>query len=352
VIKQHEIPFANVWIDGLYEWADSNSIPDLQYIEDDTLGDDGKRLFEGYWAGLPRDREVLTNLEELDLSWHSCSEMPEQIRHLKKLRKFSFSKLPSGLGPPFIENAFGLDAIEEIPDWIGELENLEELDLSGNNIKYVPKAIGSLKNLKKLYLHSNKIMFIEDELGALAKLEVLWMQRNELAIRSDCIDIFKKLAFLDAQSEQPNKLLELRHYVHANLCFDHITESQANSLALLADGFSKLQRLNKSISTEAVWNEWNKLSDIKHKLHNLKNLRELYCDGLERTKYGPIKLCPEGLIASVKVEPAPKKQPAFLLGDTPVFLLHDDEYEELIELEGQHGKSLIEKIDIMKLWRE
>ncbi|MEH6626611.1 MAG: leucine-rich repeat domain-containing protein [Motiliproteus sp.] len=351
--KQDEMTLEDSWIDELYEWADSNNIPDLQCVECDELGDDGKRMSEGFWVGLPRDREVLVNLEELDLSWHNCSEIPEQIRHLKKLKKFSFSKSRDGLVPPFYKIAYGLDAIKEIPDWIAELENLEELDLSDNNIKYVPKAIGKLKNLKKLYLHYNKIMFVEDELGSLAKLEVLWIQRNKLSIRSDCIDILKKLAPLDVQCEQPNKLSELMHYFEKSesLCFERITESQANSLALLSDGFAKLRRLDKSASKEVLWDEWNKLSDIKHKLHGLKNLRVLYCDGLERTKYGPIKLCPEGLVVSVEVEPVPENESAFLLEDTPVFLLNDDAFEVVIELKEHHGKSLIEKVDFMGLWK-
>jgi Leucine-rich repeat (LRR) protein len=354
VIKQDEMILEDSWIDELYKWADSNNIPDLQYIEE-NLDDKEERMFNGFWVGLPRDRDALKSLEELDLSWHSCLKIPEQIRHLKMLKKFSFSKSPDGLTPHFYKNADGLDALEEIPDWIAELENLEELNLSGNHIKYVPKAIGKLKNLKKLYLHSNKIMFVEDEIEALSNLEVLWIQWNKLSLITDYIKNLTEIIKLKVDWGQPNKLSVLSECLK-QIQKDDLDDKQyfymkMNDLTTLHNGLSTLKALTKSDDLDILWNEWDKLSSIKNSIRKLENLGELYCDGLERSKYGPIKLCPEGLIVSVEEEPTPEDESAVLLEDTPVFLLTNDDFEMVIELTDHHGKSLAEKIDFVGLWK-
>lgn len=168
------------WISELYKWADDNNIPELEYYEDIYEEDSGELDDCRFWVGLPRDVNVLLSLEELNLSWHNCVEIPEQIRHLTKLKKLSFAKQPDGLQPTFYQNGDGVNKVSEIPDWISELENLELLDLSGNAIKIVPKSIFQLRNLKRLYLHENEIMLIASNLGVLHNLEVLWVQDNLL----------------------------------------------------------------------------------------------------------------------------------------------------------------------------
>lgn len=263
------------WIDELYLWADKNNIPDLQHVYGEIC--DCK---ESYWVGLPRDRAVLLDLEELDLSWHSCTEIPEQLRHLNKLKKLSFAKSKDGLQPPFHENADGPGAIEEIPDWIGELEGLEELDLSGNNIMYVPKVIGALKKLKNLYLHDNNIMLVEPELGSLDNLEVLWIRNNPFSVLDDCIENIKKLAHIDVGWEQSNKLSVLKDCAGQIIAQD-LTEYQYAELyqhrfATLQAGIAKLRALTNLDGPEDLWNAWLRLSDVKGIVRELPRLQELW----------------------------------------------------------------------------
>ena len=181
MVKQYELDFEGSWINELFQWADNNHIPELQYYED--LWDEGNDewIDHGFWIGLPRNKEALLSLEELDLSWHSCSQIPDQIRHLTKLKALRFAKRPDGLQPPFSILANGQAAIEEIPDWISQLENLEEMDLSGNKIKYIPARVAKLKRLKKLYLHENKIAHFDQKVSNLDSLEVLWVYGNHLS---------------------------------------------------------------------------------------------------------------------------------------------------------------------------
>ncbi|MEH6628770.1 MAG: hypothetical protein V7739_20200 [Motiliproteus sp.] len=292
------------WIDELYQWADQHNIPDLQLVYDDTLDHNGKLLFEPFWVGLPRDRHALLGLEELDLSWHSCTEIPEQIRHLKKLKKLRFAKMRCGNQPPFFKNADGPDAIQEIPEWIGELERLEELDLQGNDIIYVPKVIAELAKLRTLYLQSNKIMFVEPDLGALSNLEVLWIDHNYFSVIDDCIKNLKDLANLELDCKQGNRILVLRECIEQFYSLDLAEEKLLNvddhKWAICSKGFSFLKSLIRSDDSEVLWNSWLQLSDIKSIVRALPSLCKLYCDGLKGT--GPYTLGSEGLIETTDEE--------------------------------------------------
>jgi hypothetical protein len=51
------------------------------------------------------------------------------------------------------------------------------------------------------------------------------------------------------------------------------------------------------------------------------------------------------------MEPKAEDCVEILLENTPVFLVKSDAFEVIIELNEHHGKSLMEKIDFMELWR-
>jgi Leucine-rich repeat (LRR) protein len=47
--------------------------------------------------------------------------------------------------------------LERIPESIGNLDSLKELDLYGNEIRTLPDSIENLQSLKKMNLVSNKL---------------------------------------------------------------------------------------------------------------------------------------------------------------------------------------------------
>jgi leucine-rich repeat protein SHOC2 len=47
--------------------------------------------------------------------------------------------------------------IEELPESVGELINLETLILNQNNIRFLPNSISKLTNLKQLKMSYNKL---------------------------------------------------------------------------------------------------------------------------------------------------------------------------------------------------
>ena len=116
--KNNTLSNDDSWIYKLWEWADENDIPDLEWVEDEHFEEGG------YWRGLPRDKEKLLSLTELDLRKNQLTELPKEI---------------------------------------GNLTNLTELDLSWNKLTELPKEIGNLTNLTKLDLENNPNLILTKE---------------------------------------------------------------------------------------------------------------------------------------------------------------------------------------------
>ena len=63
--------------------------------------------------------------------------------------------------------------LTQLPDGIGNLEQLEELDLEGNQISVLPDWIGNLKRLRDLDLRSNRLRYVPVSIRNLSLLEKL-----------------------------------------------------------------------------------------------------------------------------------------------------------------------------------
>jgi Leucine-rich repeat (LRR) protein len=123
----------------------------------------------------------------LDLSSQSLGGLSLNPRRLDIFRKLSlhgnnFSEIPEFIGE--LENLSSLDIsgnqLSSIPSWIGRLSNLRELDLSDNQIPSIPDNISKLTNLKKLCLEKNQITTIPEYVGDLANLLKLDISFNPI----------------------------------------------------------------------------------------------------------------------------------------------------------------------------
>ena len=61
------------WVERLLNWADKNSVPDLEWIEHDSY------LKGGYFRGLPRDKSKLLSLSKLNFLGSQLTELPVEI---------------------------------------------------------------------------------------------------------------------------------------------------------------------------------------------------------------------------------------------------------------------------------
>lgn len=102
----------------------------------------------------------LGNLEVLDLNGCPFERLPDSIGDLRRLRSFVFE-----------ECHWGDSSLSVLPESIGDLTSLEQLDLSGTSVTGIPATVGRLRCLKKLSLPSS-LRQIPLELGLLSLEEL------------------------------------------------------------------------------------------------------------------------------------------------------------------------------------
>lgn len=62
----------------------------------------------------------------------------------------------------------------------GAGQALEDLGVSGNELRALPQSIGRLSSLKKLACNGNLLEELPESVGELAGLQQLWLQCNKL----------------------------------------------------------------------------------------------------------------------------------------------------------------------------
>ncbi len=113
---------------------------------------------------LPDKISEMINLESLNLSWNMIQELPRSIGNLRKLQAIELS----------INNIGGL------PDEFCLLENLNEFNMNGYQLDSLPDNFGNLKSLNKLDLNKNEIAKLPESFCNLINLHYLYLQENEL----------------------------------------------------------------------------------------------------------------------------------------------------------------------------
>jgi Leucine-rich repeat (LRR) protein len=141
---------------------------------------------------LPDSIGNLKNLDRLNINNSQIKSLPESIGNLKKLRELLFIDSP----------------LEKIPDCIGDLQSLAELFLSGNiKLDTLPDSIGNLKNLRKLSLNKSSIKKLPDWIGDLQSLTRLSLNNNKnLESLPDSIGNLKNLVSLDISNSPIEEL--------------------------------------------------------------------------------------------------------------------------------------------------
>jgi hypothetical protein len=142
-------------------------------------------------------------LEELHLNNNRISCLPETITRLKNLKELSCRNNLISIIPRSIREihrnlkylSFEANRLDELPEDIGELNNLVALNLRDNRLCKIPESIGNLKSLINLALGNNLLSRLPDPVTSLHKLKRLNIGLNK------CLTLSK---------EQANWLHELK----------------------------------------------------------------------------------------------------------------------------------------------
>lgn len=158
----------------------------------------------------PKPLLRLTALKKLDLSFNNIPELPENISKLKDLIDLALANN---------------HRITSLPNSIGSLKLLGNLDLTANGLTHLPKSIGELRLLKELRLDNNKLTYLPEEIGELESLEYLSLFYNNLKELPRSFGNLKKLHQLIITGNKftslPETILDI-----SSLKFVNVDESQ------------------------------------------------------------------------------------------------------------------------------
>ncbi|MHA1274487.1 MAG: leucine-rich repeat domain-containing protein [Promethearchaeota archaeon] len=95
--------------------------------------------------------------------------------------------------------------LRTLPEAIGNLKSLVNLDLRWNQLTTLPESIGKLKSLQKLDLSYNQLMTLLESIGDLSSLKELYLRSNQLRALPGSI---LNLSSLNTLYLKPNPLCE------------------------------------------------------------------------------------------------------------------------------------------------
>ncbi len=159
--------------------------------------------------------------------------------------------------------------LNKLPKWIGELRNLQKLNLGYNNLRELPESIGGLRNLQALYLSGNKLRELPESIGKLTNLQELYLADNNLLVLPESIGNLKNLKTIYLSSNELRELPEsidgLRNLQRLNLSYNNLRE--------LPESIGGLRNL------QVLYLRINKLNILPESIGELRNLQVLYLRG-------------------------------------------------------------------------
>src|ERR1022692_484455 len=174
---------------------------------------------------LPESLGQLTQLQSLDLSNNQLTMLPEWLCQLTQLQSLNLSR-----------NQF-----KAVPESLGRLAQLQSLDLSDNQLATLPEWLCQLTQLQSLNLSKNQFKGVPESLGRLAQLQSLNLSGNQLTALPEWLGELSLLQWLEANknslTELPKSLGQLSRLRGLDL--------RENELTNLPQSLSKLECLQQ-----------------------------------------------------------------------------------------------------------
>lgn len=181
-----------------------------------------------------------------------------------------------------------IEQLEWLPDSIGKLSSLVQLNLSENHIVTLPSPIGRLSRLTNLDLHSNQLYSLPDSIGELSSLTDLDLHGNRLRALPASIGDLSSLTNLNLSANQlsslPESIGKLTNLKRLNVETNEIEElpytiGQCTALIELRADFNHLKALpeavGKLVSLEVLTLHYNRIKSLPTTMASLSSLKEL-----------------------------------------------------------------------------
>ncbi len=216
-------------------------------------------------GNVPESIGELNNLQTLHLNDNILRSLPPEIGGLANLRTLHL----------------GTNQLNTLPPEIGQLNNLTMLDLVNNEIKTLPSEMSKLSSLIDLNLSGNHLPILPPEVFQISSLERLYLGRLQFQTLPAEIGNLKKLHILDMGMNRlerlPPEIGNLKHLTWLDIGINPIKQLPPEIGQL-----TNLQRLN--LNAVPITDD-----DLKH-LRTLTALMELELRGTKVTRHGVLDL--------------------------------------------------------------
>jgi len=272
----------------------------IPLVEDLEGGENGAKTVEGNIIVLRLDLSTLESVRKIESviqlgiekNINQTKSLPESIGNLKSLQELDLRSIELNILPESLGNlqslkklAIRCPKVPSLPESIGELSSLQALDLSANNLTTLPDSIGNLRSLQKLNLSDcNVLKSIPESIGDLKRLQKLELTRCfSLETLPNSIGDLKSLQVLNLKlcinlKSIPEELGNLQSLIELNMCrlpkIETLPESIGNlkSLQNLLLGFERPSTFEifKSKYSTKVEKVMKQLKKFNNKLEYIK----------------------------------------------------------------------------------
>ncbi|XP_035233782.1 leucine-rich repeat protein lrrA-like isoform X2 [Stegodyphus dumicola] len=210
----------------------------------------------------------------IDYSSQELDEIPETVLKLTEIQKLflnynNLTRVPSLLCKNLLSlSCLSLNGnmLEHLPDEIGCLSHLCELYIKENNLLKLPESISNLQKLQKLCLTGNQILELPESLSSLVNLTELTADENALENLPHNFGNLCSLTYLDVSGNAISSLPESFGKLN---CLKVLNLSD-NCLCCLPESFQDLSKLEVIDLTN------NKISRLPEKLEAAKCIKTIY----------------------------------------------------------------------------
>ena len=237
------------------------------------------------WIEIPLERieEIISTHQIKTLRVESVAMLnrvlaPDAVNHFSKITTLDlqwnywvnyqyergfFRDMHVKINMPFNEEA----KIKELPENIGLMSWLEEVNFKGNKIEKLPESFFKLKNLKKINLNGNKITELPNLFSSFSELTHLDLGSIEFSVIPESLYSLKNLVHLDLSW---NRNIAVLSPLIGNLANLKELLLETNLLQDLPKEFGSLMNLKKLTLNR------NEFTSFPEPLLNLSNLEELF----------------------------------------------------------------------------
>ncbi|BBI17765.1 leucine-rich repeat domain-containing protein [Neochlamydia sp. S13] len=247
-----------------------------QWIEEHGKDIISLNLDKSGLTSLPPEIGQLSQLQRLDLASNRLTAIPAEIGQLSQLQRLNLAG----------------NLLTSIPAEIWQLTKLQWLCLGYNLLTAIPAEIGQLSQLQALYLYCNQLTSIPAEIWQLSQLQSLNLARNRLTAISAEIGQLSQLQSLDLGGNPltaiPAEIWQLSQLHTLWLSNNQLTTipaeiGQLSQLRMLYLSDNQLTTIPAEIGQlsqlHILWLSNNQLTTIPAEIRQLPQLRQLKIEG-------------------------------------------------------------------------